>query len=416
MKKRKELPVKHNPGIYRLVQMDESSKVWMATGSFRAMRRIFIDGESKKEQGVFRSLEDAKAFREGNMERVPGGRNVHQRVNEESQPSGSLESITFGALVEEWKSFHYLQLELSTKQMYDRRMPHLEFLFRVPVEKIKVNVIDELVKYWMTDHPKWHQRFTFEKELNLLKVVLNYYRKRKNPAYVIPVLEEHYKAADVARRPKQPVQHLTTQDLGRFLEHLKKGINPNYYVLALAQFSFGLRAGEVCGLAWRNLNLETRVVVIDQVVTWHHETWEPTIKGRPKNGKVRVLMIPEFLVQELTRLKATRSSNSDLVFHRKGVPYCRKEIGKVYNRALQELGITHVSGTHMMRRTAATLANEATGDFYAVSNLLDHSSPEVTLRYVSQTTAQKSKVAVALNGVLGQALNRGAENFCPTEK
>jgi integrase len=282
------------------------------------------------------------------------------------------------------------------------------------VERIKVGVIDELVKYWMTEHPKWHQRFTYEKELNLLKVVLNYYRKRKNPSYVIPVLEEHYKAADIARRPVQPVQHLTTKDLGRFLEFLKQGINPNYYVLALAQFSFGMRAGEVCGLAWRNLNLETRVAVVDQVVTWHHETWEPTIKSRPKNGKTRVLIIPEHLVNELQKLKCKRSAKTDLVFHRDGVPYCRKEIGKVYNRALLELGITHVSGTHMMRRTAATLANEATGDFYAVSKLLDHSSPEVTLRYVSQTNAQKTKIAQALNGVIDQAQKYGAEYFDPT--
>jgi hypothetical protein len=63
---------------------------------------------------------------------------------------------------------------------------------------------------------------------------------------------------------------------------------------------------------------------------------------------------------------------------------------------------------------AATLANEATGDFYSVSKLLDHSSPEVTLRYVSQTSAQKHKVADALNGVLNDAKKFGAENSEPT--
>jgi hypothetical protein len=54
----------------------------------------------------------------------------------------------------------------------------------------------------------------------------------------------------------------------------------------------------------------------------------------------------------------------------------------------------------MLRKTSATLANEITGDFYAVSKLMDHSSPDVTLRYVAQTTAQKKKVADALNTVL----------------
>jgi integrase len=410
MKKRKEIPVRNNPGIYKEVQCQNDGGTWVETGRYRAMRRVYINGESKKQQAMFRSLEDARAFRSGTLEKQTASRHVHRVDVNAAEES---EALTFEGLVEEWKSFHYLQLEISTKQMYDRRLPHLDFLNKIPVEKIDTLMVDELVKYWVNEHPKFYQRQSFEKELNLLKVILNFYRKRKNAAFIVPVLEEHYRAADVARKPERPVQSLSTEELGQFLDFLKDGINPNYYVLALAQFSFGLRIGEVCGLAWSNLDLQNRVAVIDQVVTWHHTTWEPSIKKRPKNNKVRVLVIPEILAAELARVKPRRSLNVDLVFHRDGVPYSRKDVGKVYNRALEALGIKHVSGTHMMRRTSATLANEATGDFYAVSKLLDHSSPNVTLRYVSQTTASKRKVANALNGVLGNALNGGAENKRP---
>lgn len=48
----------------------------------------------------------------------------------------------------------------------------------------------------------------------------------------------------------------------------------------------------------------------------------------------------------------------------------------------------------------ASRYDEATGDFYAVSRLMDHSSPNITLRYVAQTNAEKHKVADALNGIL----------------
>ncbi len=411
MTKRKEIPVRNNPGIYRLAHLNKESGLWVDSGKFRAIRRIFINGHSKKEQGVFSSIEDAKAFRSKIIGKPSEGKDVH-RLNAEAHEG----VITFGKLVEEWKAFHYLQLELSTKQMYDRRLPHLEYLNDVPMEAINTSVIDGLLKYWVAEHPKFYQRLSFEKELNLLKVVLNYYRKRKNPAYLIPVLDEHYKAGDLARRPERPVQALTTEDLGRFLEFLKKGFNQNHYALALAQFSFGLRIGEACGLAWSNLDLEKRVVVIDQVVIWHHTTWEATVKKRPKNNKVRILVIPEVLVKQLEEMKKRRDPKVDLVFHRDGEPYNRKDVGKVYNRALIALGITHVSGTHMMRRTAATLANEATGDFYAVSQLLDHSSPDITLRYIAQTSVQKHKVANALNGVLNSALKLGAENSGPTQK
>ncbi len=408
--KRKEIPVRNNPGIYREIQLEKSG-VWRETGKFRAIRRIYVNGESKKEQATFHSLEDAKAFRLGKIGKLREGKDVH-KIHVELGGTG----LTFSALVEEWKAFHYLQLELGTKQMYDRRLPHLDFLRDIPVEQIDTPLIDGLIKYWVAEHPKFYQRQSFEKELNLLKVVLNYYRKRKNPSFVVPVLEEHYRAADITRKAERPVQSLTTEDLGRFLEFLKKGINPSHYVMALAQFSFGLRIGEVCGLSWSNLDLKNRVVIIDQVVTWHHTTWEPLIKRRPKNGKVRALIIPDILVAEFEKFKLLRDPSVDLLFHRRGVPYNRKDVGKVYNRALIALGISHVSGTHMMRRTSATLANEATGDFYAVSKLLDHSSPSVTLRYVAQTSSSKRKVASALNGVLGTALNQGAENFRPASK
>jgi len=107
----------------------------------------------------------------------------------------------------------------------------------------------------------------------------------------------------------------------------------------------------------------------------------------------------------LERLKAIRDPRVPFVFHCHGRPMNRQTVAKAYNRALERLGFTHVTGTHMLRKTSATLANEFTGDFYAVSKLMDHSSPNVTLRYVAQTTSQKRKVANALNEILKQGSN-----------
>ena len=75
-------------------------------------------------------------------------------------------------------------------------------------------------------------------------------------------------------------------------------------------------------------------------------------------------------------------------------------IGQVYNRVLRQLGIHGASGTHFLRRTFATVANELTGDFYAVSKILDHSSTDVTQRYVRPMASQARRVAEAVNGAL----------------
>src|SRR3989338_6412521 len=93
--------------------------------------------------------------------------------------SGNLKEIpsimTFQELVGRWKPFHYLKLERGTQQTYDRRLPHFHFLNDLQVEEITVGTIDNLVSHWVKNCSKNKRRFTFEKELHILKVILNYY-------------------------------------------------------------------------------------------------------------------------------------------------------------------------------------------------------------------------------------------------
>lgn len=405
MKKRKiekEVPIKNNPGISKKFEFCEETRKWVDTGKFRAIRRIVVNGVSKKEQALFDNLDDAKLFRSGKQEKESEGNNVRR-----FHPGSPTNGLTFGGLVEKWKPFHFLQLERSTQQTYEKRLPNLDYLKNCPVEQVTTAVVDDLVTEWVTNYPKTGQRQTFEKELSLLKVVLNFYRKRINPSYVIPVLDEHYRAADMAKKADAGVQSLSQKELAEFLDDLRNSKSPQFYSMALAQFCLGLRIGEVCGLHWDAIDLENRVIRIEWTIAWDQITWEPRVKKRPKNGKVRVLVIPEILASELERLKAVRDLNVPFVFHCHGRPMNRQTVAKAYNRALERLGYDHVKGTHMLRKTSATLANEFTGDFYAVSKLMDHSSPNVTLRYVAQTTAQKRKVADALNEVLKRKSDSG---------
>jgi len=81
-------------------------------------------------------------------------------------------------------------------------------------------------------------------ELDLLKTILNFHKRRKNPEFVIPVLEEHYHASDLTKRAERPVEALSPKGLALFLESLRTGQSPYCYPVALAQFCLGLRIGE----------------------------------------------------------------------------------------------------------------------------------------------------------------------------
>ena len=398
---KKEVKVKNQPGIYKVLQFDHEKNKWIDTGRYRALRRINgADGKPKKDQAVFDNYEDAQAFRRGAIPK-PNTATLHGQPAQNKDAAG----LTFRQLVDEWKSFHYLRIDYSTKQTYDKRLPHLEVMMDVPVESLTPESIDQLVKYWVKDHPMKRKRFNFDKELDLIKVVLNFYRRRKNPQFVIPIFTEHYKAAQLIRDAKQPVRSLTQKDLRRFFEALKEQKNPLYFPIALTQFCLGLRIGEACGLHWKDIDLENKVIKIESTIVWDHENWQPRIKPSPKNGKARILVMPDVLVSELAALKAKRIFITDLVFHHEdGSPLIRKSIGQAYNRSLKQIGVDYVRGTHLLRKTSATQANRVTGDFYAVSRLLDHATPDVTMRYVEEVDDQKRKVAEALNQVAEAAL------------
>ncbi len=411
--KRKEEPLRNHPGIAKRYVFNEKTQKWIDSGKYRAIRRIIEDGEPKKLQGVFDNIEDAKAFRMGILEKTAGGTDVH-RVSS-GDPN---QRFTFWALVEEWKSLHYLEIELTSQQMYEVRLPHLQFLKNCNVDDISTSAVTSLVKHWVSeDYPKPKDRQTFEKELDLLKVILNFYRRHKNHAYFVPILSDHYKAADIAKKAKSPVRGLKQEDIGKFLDAVRARY-PQNYVLALFQIGLGLRIGETLAIHWDDLDLEKGTAVIQRNVAWDKQSQKLFLKLR-KNKKALRVAIPALIVWELLEWKKKRDRNVALVFHREGQLLKRQQISKAYNRVLKALGITYVTGTHMLRKTSGTLARKITGDVYAASKLLDHSSVSITEKYYQEELDEdKVMVANALNGVLvgyvGDAKKNSGEN--PPEK
>ncbi len=399
--KRKEIAVKNQPGIYKVFFFDEEKQKWIDSGSYRAIRRSVRDGKSVKEQAKFSSFDEAKLFRTGFLNKSASS-GVHR-----NEPDSD-EGLTFEKLVQNWKEFHFLRIDQSTREFYERRLPHLDCLNPVLVETINPKRIDELVKYWVLNYPKRKDRKNFDKELDLLKVILNFYRRRMDAKFVLPIFDEHYKAARISGEANQPVRSLAKSDIGPFFQTLRAHRNPIYYPLALTQFCLGLRIGEVCGLHWKDIDFKNRVVKIVSTITWSHNSHEPTLKLRPKNGRARFLGMPEALAKELETWKKWSDPKVELVFHDSGQPLIRKTIGENYNRALQVIGVTYVSGTHILRKTAATQANRVTGDFFAVSKLLDHATPDVTMRYVEEVDDQKRKVAKALDDVFDELISSKA--------
>lgn len=411
MTKRREVSVKNNPGISKIQEWNEKNQKWIDAGKFRSARRVSFGGKTKRESGFFDNIEDAKQFRIGKLDKASSP------LNHRNAPAVNDDRMQFPQLLEEWKSFHFMTVDFATQQTYERKLPPIEnFLMNVAVDDIDSSMIDSIIKHWKSpDYPKGKTRQSFEKELDALKVILNFYRKRHDARFAIEIYREHYLASRVKTVVKQSVRSLKQSDLAKFFTALKQQMNPIFFTMALGQFCLSLRIGEVCALMWENIDFEAMTVRIERTIVWDHNTHEPRIKDCPKNGKDRVLALPPVFAQALLELKAEAASQAKLIFHKGGEPMIRKSVANAYNRALDQCGITHVRGTHLMRKTSATQANTETGDFHAVSLNLGHSSVEETKRYVEEVGDGKRKVAKALNDVALKVLNVGLDPLRPAD-
>ena len=124
-RQRRLVAIRNNPGIYKVVRFEKSTQKWIDSAKFLATRRSLIDGRSKREKAVFSNLADAKAFRAHEISRESYGKDVH-KINDVKDGGAT----TFGAILEEWKNFHFLRIREGTRLLYQRTPTRAE---RAPV-------------------------------------------------------------------------------------------------------------------------------------------------------------------------------------------------------------------------------------------------------------------------------------------
>ena len=392
---RKEVPVKNKSGIYKQFYWCEATSTWKPTGKYRSVRRVSIGDVAKREQAFFSNIVDAIEFRQNGSESVNSIQSFSNSATVDRAPS-----LSFRDLIQQWSKLHFLLIEESTKQTYQKLLPTLDFLLDYPVERIDLAVLNRLAHFWINDYPRSWRRKSFEKEWQLLRVILQFYKEEcpAGASFVLPSFRKLKKMTELTPQMDGEVKYLDPDQTGIFLRALRER-HKVFYQVALVQYFFALRVGEVCGLCKDCVDLQKRTVAIRRSVHWDVRTWAPKLKEYTKTKRVRYLPISAEMVTELQPLVQSDSKNPLLFSRSDGTPLNRKTISTFYNMVLKDLGFTHVSGTHFLRRTAATIANDALGDIDAVSRYLGHSSVRVTRRYTGETDRQKSKVSQALGSV-----------------
>ena len=201
------------------------------------------------------------------------------------------------------------------------------------------------------------------------------------------------------RRPKQKVKPLNEEQITKLIKALK---GHKYENLILTTLFTGLREGEVCGLQWDCVNLETGTILVDKQL----QSLRKSVRGNrdkyalvpTKNGKERYLTIAPFVVELLKKEKAKQDANrayyedlyeeSGLVFtDESGHRITPQAAYRAFKLVVTELGMPQAR-FHDLRHSYAVASLRSGDDAKTVQENLGHATAAFTLDVYGHVTEQ----------------------------
>ena len=170
------------------------------------------------------------------------------------------------------------------------------------------------------------------------------------------------------------VQPLTSKEQIEDLKFaLKRFCTERDYILFLLGINTGLRCGDMLKLKAKDLKKKKSV--------WIKEG---------KTGKKRNIIINPDIYDELNEY-INKLESPWLFPSRQGInPISRTQAYRQLNKASDMVDIENV-GTHTMRKTFGYWYYKATLDIATLQQILNHSHPEITLRYIGITQEKQNQ-------------------------
>lgn len=163
----------------------------------------------------------------------------------------------------------------------------------------------------------------------------------------------------------------------------------------------GLRVGELCALKWSDIHMDTRVVCISRTIqrltrTEKSEKKTYLCEGSPKTiTSKREIPICEELYRVLDEYSSVYEKNAYFLSGR--TEKCVEPRNfQYYFKRFQEKHEIEPLNCHALRHTFATIGIASGIDVKTVSELLGHSSVNITLNYYVHTSMEQKKKQIEL--------------------
>lgn len=184
------------------------------------------------------------------------------------------------------------------------------------------------------------------------------------------------------------------QDMAVLEKYLLQNAENETCLGVLIAFYTGLRIGEVCALTWGDLNLEEEIIYVRknlQRVKFGGEEKGNTqilIQTPKTSASFRIIPIPPVL---LYHLKEHKKEDAQYIIKGKKKPWTEpRTLQYRFAQILQTCGIENFN-FHMLRHAFATHCIEEGFDVKSLSEILGHSSIQVTLNLYVHSNMQRKR-------------------------
>ena len=194
------------------------------------------------------------------------------------------------------------------------------------------------------------------------------------------------------KHEKHSIRVFSVSEENLLIEYLRDNINPIHLGILLCLYT-GIRVGELCALKWDAINLTDKTMRIGQTmqrIRVNGKEYKTEVKIlEPKSASsFRKIPLPEVLIIQLNRYYTPKAYFLSGDIEKFVEP---RSMQKRFNTILKRCDI-RPANFHATRHTFATRCVELGFDIKSLSEILGHSSVNITLnKYVHPTMDQKKK-------------------------
>ena len=192
------------------------------------------------------------------------------------------------------------------------------------------------------------------------------------------------------KRSKSKVEILNDSEQEQLKAHISSNFNLTSLAVSASLYT-GIRIGELCALQWNDIDLEKRILTVNKTIQRIHiengaAKTKLVITAPKSQSSVREIPIPECLVE---MLKKNKGSGDDYLISGTDKPVEPRTLQYRFARMLHNANLPSVH-FHSLRHAFATNCVAMGFDVKTLSEILGHSSVEITLnRYVHSSMDRK---------------------------